>query len=284
MCVEIYASSVYPRPTRSRTRRRRKKKQRVSRNIRVLCTVPFHRRPRRRGVASPPFGRRRLSEGNICRHPLFSHLAGEHGVRLGALQLARAAGLAGEVRDAVRLLGELLLRDRDALPEPVVDLEALHDLVRAVAGGAAGHGEDDALRDAVRVSVRAHRAAEPVALLRGRDQRLDGVRDGHGGGRRRRAPPLFDEQTSARLNRRRELVLQPRLVADHVRSGLPVDARVDEIRHLRRGVVAPDGDVGNRLVEHAGFQRELALSAVLVQTSQGVEVFAIQVGRVLHRD
>ena len=80
-----------------------------------------------------PLQSRQLSGDKYPHKSLSLRLAGEHGVRLGTLQLARAARLAGEVRDAVRLLGEFFLRCLDALPEPVVDLQALHDLVGPVA-------------------------------------------------------------------------------------------------------------------------------------------------------
>ena len=49
-------------------------------------------------------------------------------------------------------------------------------------------------------------------------------------------------------------------------------------------MVTPDGDVGDGLVEDTSLERELALGAVLVQAGQRVEVFAVEVRRVLHAD
>mmetsp|Transcript_2890 Transcript_2890/g.9434 ORF Transcript_2890/g.9434 Transcript_2890/m.9434 type:complete len:217 (-) Transcript_2890:754-1404(-) len=204
-----------------------------------------------------------------------SVLAREHRVRARALELARAAELPREVRDAVRLLRELLLARLDLLAEPVVDLQTLDELVRPVPFAAARHRKHDPLRDPVRVPVRADRGGEPVALRRRRHEGFDRVRDGHRGGRRGGPAPLFNQRAAARLNRRRELLLEPRVVADHLHRLLAVDLRVHEIRHLRRGVVPPDRDVRDGVVEHARLERQLALGAVLVETRQRVEVLPV---------
>mmetsp|Transcript_5412 Transcript_5412/g.20319 ORF Transcript_5412/g.20319 Transcript_5412/m.20319 type:complete len:461 (+) Transcript_5412:1263-2645(+) len=211
-------------------------------------------------------------------------LAGEHGVSLLPNELARASHLTGEVGHAFRLLRELILALLDALAEPVVDLQAVDNLVGPVAVGPARHGEDDALLDAVRVTVGAHSRAEPVTLRRGGHQALDRVRDGNRGGRGGRAPPLLDEEAAAGLNRGGEVGLQPRVVVNDVHGLLASDLRVDEVGHLRGGMVTPDGDVGHGLVEDARLERQLALGAVLVEAGQRVKVAAVEVGRILHRD
>ena len=93
------------------------------------------------------------------------------------LRLARKGGVlldgagtalhTNEVRDTILFLGELLLGLLDAFAEPVVDLQAPNDLVGAVPGGAARHGEDKTLLNAVGVAVSAHSSGEPVALRGG---------------------------------------------------------------------------------------------------------------------
>ena len=57
-------------------------------------------------------------------------------------------------------------------------------------------------------------------------------------------------------------------------GGLAVDLRVVEIRILRRGMVAPDGDVGDRGDVHAGLLGELRLGAVFIQARHGEEAVA----------
>mmetsp|Transcript_24940 Transcript_24940/g.40023 ORF Transcript_24940/g.40023 Transcript_24940/m.40023 type:complete len:314 (-) Transcript_24940:458-1399(-) len=212
------------------------------------------------------------------------HLPGEHGVRGARRDFTRLAHLAGEVGHAVRLLGELVLARLNALAQPVVDFQAGHHLISAVPSRTARHGEDDALGDAVGVSVGAHSRGEPVALARGGDECLDGVSDGHGGRGGGGAAPLLDEQSPAGLDGRGEIFLEPSQVFDHIRGALATNLGVDKVRHLRGAMVAPDSDVGDCFVEDASLERQLALGAVFVQTSQRVEVLAAQVGCVLHRD
>ena len=138
--------------------------------------------------------------------------------------------------------------------------------------------------DAVRVTVTEHGCGEPVALRRRVDQISDVIGDGHRRGRRGRATPLFDQQPAAGLNRGSEVVLEPVLIGDDFGGFLTVDLGVDEIRHLRRGVVAPNDDVTHGFVEHARLERELTLCSVFVELGQRVEVARIQVGRVRQRD
>mmetsp|Transcript_33706 Transcript_33706/g.87422 ORF Transcript_33706/g.87422 Transcript_33706/m.87422 type:complete len:459 (-) Transcript_33706:99-1475(-) len=206
-------------------------------------------------------------------------LAGEHGV---LLDRAGGASNADQVAHALLLLHQLILRLLDGGAQVVIDDDVLADLVVAVAVGPAGHGEDQPLSNAELIAVRAHGGGEPVTLGGGRHQRLDRVGDGHRGGGGGGAAPLLDQRAAAGLHQRGELFLEVRLVVDDLHGGLAVDLGVDEVGHLGGGVVAPDGDVGDRGVEAARLERELALGAVLVQAGQGVEVLAGNGGRVLH--
>ena len=66
--------------------------------------------------------------------------------------------------------------------------------------------------------------------------------------------------------------------------GLAFDLRVVEIRVLRRGMVAPDADIGDGRHIQAGLLGELRLGAVLVQARHGVEAVARDLRRVVHGD
>mmetsp|Transcript_28875 Transcript_28875/g.73708 ORF Transcript_28875/g.73708 Transcript_28875/m.73708 type:complete len:344 (-) Transcript_28875:388-1419(-) len=208
-------------------------------------------------------------------------LAGHGGVG-DAADGARAAHAANKVRHAVALLDQLVLGGGQLGAQPVVQDEVVADLVVAVALGAAGEGEDEAVLHAVRVAVGHDGGGEAVAGRGGHHQGADGVSDGHRGGGGGGLAPLLDERATAGGHGGGELLLEPLVVADDVDGGQAADLGVQEIGHLGGGVVAPDGHAAHARVELAGLERQLALGAVLVQAGQRVEVLAGDVGRVLH--
>ncbi|CEP00859.1 hypothetical protein PBRA_008171 [Plasmodiophora brassicae] len=191
------------------------------------------------------------------------------------------------------LLGELGLGRLDGLGDLVVQRQARHDLVRAL-GALDRVREDDARADAVRRVRRRVDAHRHELVGVGADQPraqvvLDRVRRRHGAaeaaGRNDVGAPV--------LHRRHEVAQQPRVTADGgLHRLVPVDGRVQRVRHLRLGVVAPDdtvadagrvapdpgGDLGRRPVHvQAGQRREVRLG----QARGGLgRDQAVRVGRV----
>ena len=94
----------------------------------------------------------------------------------------------------------------------------------------------------------------------------------------------FDDRGAALLDRLDELLLEPVRVADHVGRGLAADLGVGEVGELRGGVVAPDGDVGDVLDQHAGLLGELRLGPVLVEAGHGEPAVGGDVGGVAAGD
>src|ERR1039457_629492 len=107
-----------------------------------------------------------------------------------------------------------------------------------------GKGADEALLHSV-TAIGANTEAVPIAGVGVSENGAHTIHDGNGraGGARRSA--RFEDRRAALLDRSDELAFQPRLVRDHLHDGLAFDLRVVEIRILGRGMVAPDGDVGN---------------------------------------
>mmetsp|Transcript_22983 Transcript_22983/g.68342 ORF Transcript_22983/g.68342 Transcript_22983/m.68342 type:complete len:258 (-) Transcript_22983:567-1340(-) len=210
-------------------------------------------------------------------------LTRHRGVR-NATDIAGATIHTNQVADTPALLDQLILAGRDLLTQPVVNDEVVADFVVAIAIGAQRHRKVDALGDAVRVPVCAHARGEAVARRRGRDKRADCIGRRHRRRSRARLAPFLDERAAARRNRRRELLLEPLDVLDHIHRGLSANLGVEEIRHLRRGMVSPDGCARDAGVELASLDRHLALGTVLVEARKRMEVLTAQTRRILHRD
>src|ERR1035441_4725714 len=142
-------------------------------------------------------------------------------------------------------------------------------------------GADEARLDAI-AAIGNDAEAVPIAGMGGLDDRTNTVHNGHRrAGGARRSTRLEDGGVPL-LDRSDELAFQPRLVRDHLRDGLAFDLRVVEIRILGRGMVAPDGDIGNRGHVQAGLLGKLRFGAVLVQAGHGIEPVARNVRRVVH--
>src|SRR5207245_2333155 len=77
------------------------------------------------------------------------------------------------------------------------------------------------------------------------------VNRGVGGRCRARGAAGFDDRRAALLHGRDEVVLEPLLVVDDLRGGAAVHLRVEDVGVLGRGMVAPDGHVGDVLDRHS---------------------------------
>jgi len=98
------------------------------------------------------------------------------------------------------------------------------------------------------------------------------------------APRALMNGGAALLDVGHEGLLEPGVVGDDLRRGAAADGGVGEVRILRRGVVAPDGDVLHDGVVRAGLAGELRLGAVLVQPGHGEEVLRGQAAGGTERD
>ena len=115
-------------------------------------------------------------------------------------------------------------------------------------------------------------------------QATQGVEGRVGGGSGRRGAAGLDHGRTALLDVRDEGLLEPGVVGDDLGGRLAADEGVGEVRILRRGVVAPDGDVLDDGVVGAGLGGELRLGAVLVEAGHGEEVLGRQVAGGTQRD
>ena len=102
----------------------------------------------------------------------------------------------------------------------------------------------------------------------------------HGVGRRgrRRGAAGFDDPGAALLDGGDELSLEPFLV-DDVGRRPAVDPGVLEVRELRRGMVAPDGHVGDRRHRCPRLAGQLAGGPVLIEPGHGEPALVGDVGR-----
>lgn len=180
------------------------------------------------------------------------------------------------------LLFQLIHRRVNFRAAEFVDLDALNNLpLRAVA--ADGEGTDQALLDPV-AAVRAHAHAVPVIGRRGVHEGRHGIhrcvgRAGRAGGTTR-----LDDGRAALLHGGQELALEPRLVGDDLRGGLPVDLGAVKVRILRGGVVAPDRHLADGGRGHTGLLGQLRFRAVLIQTRHGEPAIRRNRRSVVHGD
>jgi hypothetical protein len=164
----------------------------------------------------------------------------------------------------------------------VVDGEALDDF-EFFAVAADGEGTDEAFFDVV-AAVRTNGDAVPIAGRAGFDDRANGVDDGVSSASRAGKTAGFEDRCAALLDGGNEFALEPCFVGDDLSGGAAIDFGVVEVGILGRGMVAPDGDVGDGGDVDAGFFRELRFGAVFVEASHGVETVARNLGRVVHRN
>src|SRR3954468_9044777 len=144
---------------------------------------------------------------------------------------------------AVALFVQLLQCRVHALLAEFADLDALDDLVAAVARGhriAVDHAFGDAI-----AAIRWHAHGDPVAVARAGDPVADVVDRRVGRARRGGEAARVDDRGAALLHRGDEGALEPALVVDHRPELLALGLGLEEVRVLRRGVIAPDGDLAD---------------------------------------
>src|SRR5437764_4890944 len=113
---------------------------------------------------------------------------------------------------AVALFVQFLERGVHALAAELADLQALHQLVAAVAAGYR-IAVDHAFGNAV-AAVGWHAHGDPIAVTRAGNPVAHVVDRRVGGARRGRKAARVDDRGAALLHRRNEAVLEPRLVVD----------------------------------------------------------------------
>src|SRR5439155_16414039 len=138
------------------------------------------------------------------------------------------------------------------------------DNLNFLAVAANGEGTDESLRDAV-TAVGANTDAVPIVGGRRINHGTDAVDDRVGGAAGAGGAAGFEDGRAPLLHRGEERAFQPGFVPDDLRREFATDSRVEEIGILRRGVVAPDGDMGDGRGVHTRFFSELRFCAVFIE-------------------